>query len=514
MDVLDNLLDNIERLLQKLSNENEYREQLYEKYFKYRKMLETNPKDINLPYFLTKYIADLELYVNGSINVPPIEDYKPLPTIFDKEELAEDYNNLSEYADILAGNLEEIKVTDGIERIKNLTNHVQTEYDLLNYRKQSLDQKICGALFKLMMAYFQNENFDEAKETALKFGVDMRIYLVNYMKGKLAHFKEARNFKDAEYAWKFIYGNEPISIRDISLWSFIYRIEFPEKNTTQKNISSLPAVKDEKISLLDKFSKYLNNMSERRLFKQSLSYNTVEVKNKYTYCDMASLRKALNMAYRADTPYHDKRKKDIEVIFEDQIRYIAFDGSALKEPNERFKSHLISVKLPQSARVILPYSFNNCSNLTKIDMSTTNIEIIQKYAFSRSAIEEVKFSYRLRAIEQFAFDRTFRLKEIDLSNTCITEVDLNSFYNSFISYIKMPVGLTSIKNFSALKTMINLETLDFSCCHKLDKSFILNAMDLFKYMFSHIILPEHLENEIKDIIYDKRIVFYRRNELK
>ena len=67
MDVLDNLLDNIENLLLKLSYENEYRDDLYKKYFKYRELFESNPKDINLPYYLTKFIGDLELYINGTI---------------------------------------------------------------------------------------------------------------------------------------------------------------------------------------------------------------------------------------------------------------------------------------------------------------------------------------------------------------------------------------------------------------------------------------------------------------
>ena len=77
-------------------------------------------------------------------------------------------------------------------------------------------------------------------------------------------------------------------------------------------------------------------------------------------------------------------------------------------------------------------------------MSYTAIEVIKEYAFSCSAIEEIKFSPCLQIIEPFAFDKTFRLKEVDLSNTKLQGLNFNAFYKSAVNCIKMPKSLVFI----------------------------------------------------------------------
>ncbi len=368
MDAIDSVLDCIEKLLQKISDKNVYRQLLYEKYNNYRTMFEKDPKNPNLPYFVTKYLADLELYVKGTVNKAPIEEYSPIYSIYNNDEYNEDYNNLNDYTDILSGNLDEISTSNDVEKVKTLTNHIQEEYVNLNIRKQALDQKICSALFKLMMLYIKEGNYEDAKSTASKFGLDMRLYLVRYMKTKLRDFKEAKNYKDAELAWKYIYSNDHLSKNDLELWKYIYKLEYPDLETSENN---LPIEVKKHVGLLEAISIKIRAFLDKMEFIDSLAVKTIVIRNDK---DVINAQKACMMSKSRSI---DRRKNDVILEYKKTFATIILNTSI----NKTQLSHLIGVKIPNTAKKINNYCFYNCTQLKTIDLFGTKVTQIRTICF-------------------------------------------------------------------------------------------------------------------------------------
>ncbi len=502
MDILDGLLDGIEQLLQKLPNNNEFRDQLYEKYFKYRAMFETNPNDINLPYFLNKYLSELEIYLNNLSNKPPIEYYEPLPVIYNHNEYMDGIYNLQEYVDILSYNLEQVSKLGNIDEIKSMVDHIQEEYENINYRKQSLDQKICETLFKVMLKYIKDGRIEDAIATSEDFTLDMRIYLVYYFKQKILDLNNENKSADAEYAWKFIYSNDPVSFKDIELWKFIYHLENPNDNT----LENLPVTKENKTNV----SQSINDYKDHIHFKKSSRTKTAIVKNYFGYCEYKSLSKAVALSNREYYKIKDRIKKNVNIIFEEGIKvlFLNLDNNGVPVTDVQYyplngyyteKSHLVSINFPTSAKLILPYSFCKCTLLKEIDLSNTNIEVIEDGAFSNSQFGLILFPNTLRIIGEYVFSYNKKLKEVDLSNTCIKDINFSAFAFTSICRIILPESLINIRQHSLLSSIMGKVEVDCRRCTNLSNVAITCLLQLSKNAWINVILPMKLKTKLNKV---------------
>ena len=426
--------------MQRIPDSNEYKSKLYEKYYEYRAMYEKNPKDSNVNYFAIKFLTELESYLSGFTSKAPIEKYTSIPIIEygNMTSISNDINNLNEYVDLLEANIDNIDNNNDSESLNTLIKHVQSEYNSINYKKQKLDQKICRALFKLMLLYLKTKQFEKAQYTANKFDLDMRIYLVNYLRPKITLLKQEKRFKEAEFVWKYIYGNNPIRENNLKLWHQILKIE--EKDTKIELPTIQSASKEINEESQNHFPKQTEFISNDFLYYLKTRTKTIRIKNINGYCDKADLKKA-----RDSIISHSPSTK-IRIIYEEGIRYITlFNDEKIYDRSDIY-NNLTEVILPKSANCIGYHSFKGCFNLEGIDLSKTCIDTINSNAFERTGIKYILFPDTLAYIGGNTFRGCKRLKDIDLSNTKVTELGMQCFANCSINSIKLPSCLSILQS--------------------------------------------------------------------
>lgn len=76
----------------------------------------------------------------------------------------------------------------------------------------------------------------------------------------------------------------------------------------------------------------------------------------------------------------------------EEIQADAFTGNSVKE-----------VVFPKSLKTLGEYCFYGCRNLSRVDLSDTQVRIIPKRAFSEVGAEEIKLPVTLREISSQAF---------------------------------------------------------------------------------------------------------------
>lgn len=123
-------------------------------------------------------------------------------------------------------------------------------------------------------------------------------------------------------------------------------------------------------------------------------------------------------------------------------------------------------------------AFKWCDGLEHVDLSDTNLEIIDAFAFSScTSLETVKFPVTLISIGSSAFEQTPFLEEIDIPEGLET-IGNNAFYNSGLRTFTLPNSVTSIgtacfsdckllENFTLSENITWIPERCFSSCNSL-----------------------------------------------
>ena len=123
-------------------------------------------------------------------------------------------------------------------------------------------------------------------------------------------------------------------------------------------------------------------------------------------------------------------------------------------------------------------AFKWCDGLEYVDLSDTNLEIIDAFAFSScTSLETVKFPVTLISIGSSAFEQTPFLEEIDIPEGLET-IGNNAFYNSGLRTFTLPNSVTSIgtacfsdckllENFTLSENITWIPDRCFSSCNSL-----------------------------------------------
>jgi len=123
-------------------------------------------------------------------------------------------------------------------------------------------------------------------------------------------------------------------------------------------------------------------------------------------------------------------------------------------------------------------AFKWCDGLEHVDLSDTNLEIIDALAFSScTSLETVKFPVTLISIGSSAFEQTPFLEEIDIPEGLET-IGNSAFYNSGLRTFTLPNSVTSIgtacfsdckllENFTLSENITSIPERCFSSCNSL-----------------------------------------------
>ncbi len=120
-------------------------------------------------------------------------------------------------------------------------------------------------------------------------------------------------------------------------------------------------------------------------------------------------------------------------------------------------NELTSVELPESLTEIGDSSFYGCSALTEINLPST-LESIGKYAFAGSGITEIKIPTGIVEIADYTFQDCSDLKSVEIPETVIS-IGLNAFDGCrALESIELPSGLEDLDGYafrycSSLKTV-------------------------------------------------------------
>lgn len=117
----------------------------------------------------------------------------------------------------------------------------------------------------------------------------------------------------------------------------------------------------------------------------------------------------------------------------EEIQADAFRGNPVKE-----------IVFPKSLKTLGEYCFYGCRNLSRIDLSVTQVQLIPKRAFSEVGAEEIKLPVALQEIASQAFLHTDRLHSMTFPEGLKT-IGGEAFRESGVESITLPNGIKLIE---------------------------------------------------------------------
>lgn len=102
-----------------------------------------------------------------------------------------------------------------------------------------------------------------------------------------------------------------------------------------------------------------------------------------------------------------------------------------------FGSKLQTITFPSTLKEVGKYAFYKCADLKQIDLSNTQVSVMEEGVFGFSGITEVKFPATVKEIIAQAFMNTSNLKQITL-NEGLEVIELEAFRESGIQTVNIP----------------------------------------------------------------------------
>ena len=243
--MIDKQLDKIEVLLLRISEDDQYKEDLYKEYNLYRSALETVPRDSDIPDILLSNVNSFEQrlkkYIVQGKSSNPLEELVPTLSskINSEEEKAKIIKmvktNIS-YLESRRSQLEVLKsYLDGInynensaEDIEAMIKYAEEGYIKANIYSNSFEQEIAKAKYSFVIKLISESMEDNAKRLITEFGSDMVLYIHSRHKRTV---KELLNNGKSKLAMElnvflteFPEGRE----KDIEFWKTLCEIENPD----------------------------------------------------------------------------------------------------------------------------------------------------------------------------------------------------------------------------------------------------------------------------------------------
>ena len=395
---------------------------------------------------------------NENLDIKIVEGFneEPVNDLFVGENLDEYHRNLFT---ILIKILNTCIAQKNIERFEIDLADVKERYFRIDVKSNAVDMKIQEASYILMCKYLESRNIEKAKDFCVNFNDKMKEYIISRVRKDIPNVIESNNYYAAMLKIDIMEGVN-LDVNNIKFWEGILNIEKPNQNYRLPNEwqPNNSLILRKKGSLGISISSY-NYFGFLKVFK--IHYDPRSEKNKMNQLDIQKLKEYL---------IRPKVTRNIWIIFEEGIENVELD---LENVNLLCD---FSIKLPSTAKTIGGNLFRESINLSKVDLSNTQIEIIGENTFYKSNLKKIKVPYTLKVVGTNAFADCKNLKKIDFSGTDLRKINRSAFYNSGIKSIKLSKEISSI-NLEAFSNCQDLKTLDLSSTQitRIDPGFFANS---------------------------------------
>lgn len=492
MDRSEKQLDEIEIDLQRLPDNALYKNELMDEYKKLREEFENNPNvDVNFDFRVRDLSMRVENYLEGKTKNPMIDKKEAPPVLQTLDNMGEketiQYTRDKIQIDILCEYAEKVDFESSPENVLAAIRLITQKYEGIEMYSRELEQKIAGLKYRMMIKYLELRNLEEAKEYSKTFDTDMRIYIVDRLKGKIQGLIDKGALEEAERINAYVYSDE-ISTDNLELWEAIVRVEtlgwnYRLKEEEKTSESNLPAIPEKK----GVFSRIVNNLfsekqkeerAKRKAIREEEKAKGLKIliikydpKNAPGFIDIESLKEFYIWVEKT-------RGKKCKVVFEEGIKIIDFPKIGIgkytgySEKIEitvgkesyyypKYAYDIVEVDIPTTAERIEPYTFRNVKSLKSIDLSKSKIKEIGESAFEYCGkLQQVFIPKTLERMGQSAFKDT-AVECLDLSETQLKEISEEAFaYCKKMKKITLPRTLEVIGKGSFFET--GLEELNAS----------------------------------------------------
>jgi len=371
----------------------------------------------------------------------------------------DDYNK--EIYSILIKMLDASLKTGNIDRLEADLQEVKTRYERSDSISRAVDMKIQEVQYVLMCKYLESKNLEKARTFCERFDDHMEEYIVSRIRlGGIPNIIESNNFYAAMLKID-ISQKVNLEVRKLKFWEGILNIEKPSSNYRlpkewQPNNKSLMVRPNGFMGLSMNSYSYFGFV---KVFK--IRYDPKSQKNKMNLGDVQKLKEYL---------IRPRVTKNIRIVFEEGIEDVVLD---LNNVNVLCR---FSIKLPSTAKTFGGNLFSNNVNVSRVDLSNTQIESIGDSTFINSNVEKIIVPSCLKQIGNHAFANCYYLKKLDLSYTGITMINRSAFYNSGLKSIKLSKTINKM-DLEALSKCKNLSYIDLSktSIEKIDSGFLASS---------------------------------------
>ena len=468
--MIDKQLDKIEILLLKISDDDQYKEDLFREYNLYRSALETVPRDSEVPSVLRDSVESFEqrlkLYIIKGKSNNPLEELVPTLTskINSEEEKAKilkmvktniSYlNSRRSQLNVFKAYLDGIKFDDeSIEDIESTIKYVEQGYIKTNVYSNSFEQEIAKAKYFFTLKLICNGNDEKAKEIINTFDTDMILFIHSRHKETVKELLDKGKSKLAMelniFLTEFPEGKE----RDIAFWKVLCEIEKPDKF-----VKSDIVVDGNKTTILNSEEKSISKIEEEeeiRPPKISLFKFIKSIFNKNTIQEIKTMPRLVSKEH-FKVYFNDNRVEVTLYISKFRMNRSELDelvrilGNGYKRNENAFTNGIVSIydeysymyttniaELGEIIRGICEYL-----HITKMDWygSKSSSYEIKDGEFSGMYFEDLSIHKGSWKIGKSAFAGNIDLAKVNLYDAEISKIEDRAFSRcSDLTEIVMPI---------------------------------------------------------------------------
>lgn len=507
--MIDKQLDKIEVLLLKISDDDQYKEELYKEYNLYRSALETIPRDSEVPDILltnvNSFMQRLNKYIIHGKSNNPLEDIVPMLSskINSEDEKAKILKMVKTNVSYLTSRRSQLQVLkaylDGIkfdensiEDIEAMIKYVEDGYTKTNVYSNSFEQDIAKAkyLFAIKLIYDNEE--DKAKKIISTFDTDMVLFLHNRHKDTVKHLLEKGKSKLAMelniFLTEFPEGKE----KDYEFWKVLCEIEMPDYSKSDIVVNEDNSVvlnsDDKTLSNVEKDMPKLPRFNFFRFLKSLFSRNAIqEIREMPRLVEKSHYKVFFNdskVEVNLVIPSFRMDRSELDDL-------VSCLGSGYKRNDKPFVNGIVNIydqfdylpttniaELGEIVRGICEYL-----HITKMDWyaSKTASYEIKDGEFSGMFFEDVSIHQGHWTIGKSAFAGNINLKKVNLYYATISKIEDRAFSRcNSLTEIVLPIDTSEYmfgngifedcKNFTTINWPYKIKTVSkgmFKNCVKL-----------------------------------------------
>ena len=467
--MIDKQLDKIEVLLLKISDDDQYKKDLYNEYYLYRSALETVPRDCDVPDVLLTSVESFEqrlkkYIIQGKSN-NPLEEL--IPTLSSKIKSEEEkskiiklvqtnvsyLSNRRSQLDVLKSYLDGIDFDEAsLEDIEAMIKYVEQGYIKTNVYSNSFEQEIAKAKYRYIIRLIYDNKVDKAEAIIKNTDTDMVLYLHSRHKETVKSLLDKGKSKLAMVINQFLTEFPDGKEKEVDFWKALCEIEHvndaPKADIVVDEENSVVVNNEEKT--------LANTIEEDSIKPKKIGFFAYlrSIFNKNTIQDLRTMPRLISRPHYKI--YINQNSVEITLhIYKFMMERTELEGlvnllgKAYKHNNDAFLNVIVNIydeyfpmmshnmaELDEIIRGLTEYA-----NITKMDWHCKgNSYTIKDGQFAGMLFKDLTIHKGTWEFGKDAFQGCFRLEKLNLRDTYIIHIGDKAFSNcSELKEVYLPV---------------------------------------------------------------------------